>query len=110
MLEFVPLHLSVPERQAELSKLLMCTMHEFFPVKLLSPEGWFDDAFRPGNFLWTPPPAAALEALEQLCKSRQIRPLGAHIFACPALMSNCWQKKLGRVSDVIFTVPVGWNL
>ncbi|KAL7581700.1 hypothetical protein ACA910_022243 [Epithemia clementina (nom. ined.)] len=69
----------------------------FDPVHL-DPDGWYERAFEPGNYVWTSPPAAALEALEQMCESKHIRLSSAHVFVCAALMSNHWRKKLGRIA------------
>ncbi|KAL7565279.1 hypothetical protein ACA910_014571 [Epithemia clementina (nom. ined.)] len=88
MLNFVPLNKSVEERQPGFAQFWMASMEDTFPSHHLDPSGWFDNAYKPGNYMWTPPPAAALEAVEQLCEAKQIRPKGAHIFACPALMTN----------------------
>ncbi|KAL7571732.1 hypothetical protein ACA910_002831 [Epithemia clementina (nom. ined.)] len=71
MLNFVPLNKTVEERQPGFDQFLLESM-ELFSPKALAPNGWFDEAFKPGHFVWTPPPAAALEALEQLCDSKQI--------------------------------------
>ncbi|KAL7574181.1 hypothetical protein ACA910_014857 [Epithemia clementina (nom. ined.)] len=102
MLDFVPLHRSAEERHPGLVQFLMGTMHALFPALHLDPSGWFDNAFKPGNYVWTPPPSIALEALEQLCESKQVRPKWAHIY-----MANRWRKKLGRIADVIFSIPTG---
>ncbi|KAL7570483.1 hypothetical protein ACA910_004265 [Epithemia clementina (nom. ined.)] len=110
MLQFVPLHRMVEERQPGFVNIILDSMERIFPATHISPQGWFEDAFEPGNYVWTPPPAVALEALEQLCESKQVRPSSVHVFACPALMTNRWQKKLGRVADIIFTVPVNTDV
>ncbi|KAL7568333.1 hypothetical protein ACA910_018466 [Epithemia clementina (nom. ined.)] len=106
MLDFVPLNQTVEERHPGFASFWMESMNDTFPACHLDPPGWFNEAFKPGNYVWTPPPAAALEAVDQMCESRQIRPDGAHLFACPALMTNRSSKKLGRVVDVVFAVPV----
>ncbi|KAL7560166.1 hypothetical protein ACA910_016595 [Epithemia clementina (nom. ined.)] len=107
MLDFVPLHGSVYDRWPDLITFLMEPMRGLFDPIHLDPDGWYDRAFEPSNYVWTPPPAAALKALEQMCESKHIRPSSAHVFVCADLMSNRWRKKLGRIADVIFTIPVG---
>lgn len=44
----------------------------------LTAEGWFEEAFNQGPFIWTPPPAASLVALEHMCEAKHIRPEGGH--------------------------------
>ncbi|KAL7559821.1 hypothetical protein ACA910_003984 [Epithemia clementina (nom. ined.)] len=112
MLNFVPINKSDEERQPGFLKFLMETMSPFSPTSL-TPNDWFDKAFEPSHYVWIPPPSAALEALEQLCNSKQVRPKNANTFACPALMTNQWRKKLSCIADVMFTVPVGstvWDI
>mmetsp|Transcript_39832 Transcript_39832/g.59081 ORF Transcript_39832/g.59081 Transcript_39832/m.59081 type:complete len:207 (+) Transcript_39832:831-1451(+) len=107
MLQFVPLNRGVEERQGGLVRFLTNSSFGIFKWTHLEPDGWYDQGFRVRNYIWTPPPAAALAALEQMCEAKHIRPEGAHIFVCPALMTYEWRKRLGRVSDVVFNVPVG---
>ncbi|KAL7579146.1 hypothetical protein ACA910_019170 [Epithemia clementina (nom. ined.)] len=107
MLDFIPLKKSISTRHPDLACFLAKPMLDFFPPTFLDPDGWYSTAFEPGNYVWTPSPTAALEALEQLCDCKHVRPQSAHLFACPALMTNRWWKNLGRIADIVFTVPVG---
>ncbi|KAL7576166.1 hypothetical protein ACA910_004821 [Epithemia clementina (nom. ined.)] len=107
MLEFVSLNKTIRSQHPYLADFLAEPMLGLFTPIFLDPDGWYSTAFKPGHYVWTPPPAAALEALEQLCDSKHVRPQGAHLFACPALMTNRWRKKLGRIADVVLTVTVG---
>lgn len=106
MLEFIPLDHGVDTRGPELVRWFGDGGGgEWTP---LEPRDWFHDAhLRNGNFIWTPPPAVADVALEQLCETRHTRPWNSHIFLCPALMTSRWRKRLMKVADVMFTVPVG---
>jgi hypothetical protein len=105
MLDYVPINKSALERQPELTTWLKDLLPGSW--RFLEPDGWFDDCFSKGNFIWSPPPAAADAALDQLCESFHCRPDNGHIFVCPSLMTSRWRKKLGKVSDIIFHVPVG---
>jgi hypothetical protein len=106
MLDFVPLDQGVNARAPELA-------HWFLEASggdwvSLEPRDWFHDVHtRNGNFLWCPAPAVADVALEQLCETRHTRPWNAHIFLCPALMTSRWRKRLSKVADAMFSVPVG---
>ena len=109
MLDYVPLNRGVDVRSPGLITWMIETFGEA-SLQPLTPAGWFHLAHTTANFLWAPPPAAADVALEQLCESRHVRPWNAHVFLCPALMTVRWRKRLGKVADVMFTIPVGSRL
>jgi len=58
-----------------------------------------------GNYLWTPPPAAADAAVEQLCRNFHLHEDSCHIVLIPRLMTARWIKQLGKVADIIVTMP-----
>jgi hypothetical protein len=95
----------------DLSRGISTWIHEFLPGQLkwevLTPQDWFTKGHQNGHFIWAPPPAIADVALEQMCESFLIRPWNAHIFLCPAHMTYRWRKQLRKVSDLVFTIPVG---
>jgi len=106
ILSFVPLSQSAIHR----SEKLFSWIQSWFGSKLqlLSPNGWFDDGHGgEGPYLWAPPPAAAEDAVEQMCLAIHKRPHVAHLCVIPRLMTAYWRKTLGKVSDLLFTVPVG---
>jgi hypothetical protein len=106
MLEFVPLHEGLDSRGFQLVQWFAEASGEGW--KILEPKEWFHEVHTSeGKYIWCPPPAIADAALEQLCESRHMRPGGAHIFLCPALMTYRWRKRLGKVADAMFTVPIG---
>jgi hypothetical protein len=59
----------------------------------LSPKGWFNAGHCPGVHIWTPPPAAALIALEELSRSWHKRPSEVtHVVMIPRLLwDEEWQ-------------------
>ena len=109
MLFYVPLNKTCEERQPGILAWLTttCVAKEW---KILQASDWFDKGFERGNFVWAPPPAVADVVVDLICDSNHIRPDNAHIFVCPALMSNRWRKKLGKVADFVFTIPVDCSL
>ena len=109
MLFYVPLNKSCEERQPGVVDWLIRTSGTGF-WNLLDPQDWYDKGFERGRFVWAPPPAIADVAVDLLCDSNHIRPDNAHIFVCPALMSNRWRKKLGKVADFVFTIPVDCDI
>jgi hypothetical protein len=131
MLSFVPLHLSAMER----SSTLLVWIRSWAPDPLISPltpaewfrrghglEGgaWNSDGLwiptlAPDRwFLWSPPPAIAASALQELGISRHKRPHLGHLVACPRLFTHKWRKILFKLADVVIELPAGcrpcWGL
>jgi hypothetical protein len=79
-------------------------------AQVLSPKDWFHRAHQGGNCIWSPAPAVADAALEQLCEARHTQPWRAHVFVCPTLLTMMWRKQLSKVVDVLFSVPVGTHI
>jgi len=77
--------------------------------KPLTPEGWFEEGLLPGVHVWAPPPAAALIALKQLARSRQLRPYTTtHVIIIPRLLyQEEWQKRFEKEVDVWFVCHHG---
>lgn len=55
-------------------------------------------------FLWTPPPAAAEAALEELLKARHKRTDTFHVVALPRLMAPMWRRLFNKACDFTFVV------
>ena len=53
-----------------------------------------------GTYIWTPPPAAAEPALEELRKAQHRRTTSTHIVLIPKLLTPAWRNHLNKVSDV----------
>eukprot|EP00804_Cyclotella_cryptica_P003455 CCRYP_002101-RA/>CCRYP_002101-RA protein AED:0.38 eAED:0.31 QI:0/0/0/0.8/0.5/0.4/5/0/1035 len=69
---------------------------------------WIPTHEPPGNtHLWTPPPAAADAALEQLLQARHKRTDTSHIIAIPRLLAPRWQRLFHKAVDVSFSIPPG---
>jgi hypothetical protein len=109
MLQYVPLNQGVETRASDLVTWFGEAAGGSWTT--LEPKGWYHEVHvQDGNYIWCPPPAVADVALEQLCEARHTRPWNSHIFLCPALMTSRWRKRLGKVADAMFTVPVGTAL
>jgi hypothetical protein len=67
--------------------------------EVISPEGWYNDGHKQGNFI-CPPPAAADAAVEQLCEAVHKRPQCTHYFMTPFLMTNKWRKQILKATDL----------
>jgi hypothetical protein len=66
---------------------------------MLDPSGWFSTAHSQGNFVWTPPPTAAVVVMEQLSHARHKRPESLHIVVVPRLMTGRWRRLMIRRTD-----------
>jgi hypothetical protein len=120
----VPLHLAAEARSPDL--LLWCQTWIPAPgIQPLTPEEWYtrghgwvggtynaDKVWMPTNstdawLLWSPPPAAAQAAINELSLSRQKRTYINHVFICPRLCTHLWRKKLFKVADIVLEIPAG---
>jgi len=119
MLDFCPWNLSSLERSKELKHWL----EEVFGKKLefLEPHQWFNRGhdhaggsrdyngfwrlkLRKGMFVWSPPPAAADAALEELRKARLKRRISTHIIVIPKLLTPLWLKQMNKACDFVITI------
>ena len=125
MLSFVPLHQSTLTRQPSIKAWINSWGSELGnKVEWLSTEDWFErghdisgfklnsdgrtiPTYKKGTFVWSPPPAAARVALEELRQARHKRQDSAHIFITPKLMTTEWQRQLFKTADLILTIPTG---
>ena len=122
---FVPIHLSCLERESKLkswiTKIVAPSKKEG-EITFLDCAGWFerghdisggttnDDGvweplYKRGIFIWTPPPAAAQVAVEQLRRARGKREDSTHVVVVPKLMAPEWRRQLHRVSDLYIELP-----
>jgi hypothetical protein len=125
MLTFVDLAKGATERSASLLDWIRAWTGRP-DLEPLTPEGWFEEGHgiiggeedkhgvwiprheRSGNLhLWTPPPAAADAALEELLKARHKRTDTFHVVAIPRLASPRWRRLFNKVCDFTFVVPAG---
>lgn len=108
MLSYIPLHLDAFERQGSSLKLWVTS---WFQGKsepcFLSPRDWYASGHTHSTCVWSPPPAAADAALEQLAFGIHKRPYSSHLVLIPRLMTARWRKLLGKICCLIFTVPLG---
>ena len=122
MLSFIPLHLSALQRSETMKEWIQSWLgtHSEF----LKPADWFERGhdilggskdekgfWRPkiiaGTFVWSPPPAAADVALEELRKARIKRQVSLHVVVIPRLMKPEWFRQLYKTCDLVFDVPPG---
>jgi hypothetical protein len=123
MLDFVPLHLSAFRQPGVAS-----WMQSWIPsssIHFLHPEEWYDighgmDGGARDQFgtwvphesslewqVWSPPPAIAEVALDELEESRHKRKHINHIWVAPWLMTYTWRKRLLKICDLVFSIPPG---
>jgi len=126
MLSYIPLHEDAFQRHPP----LLPWVRTWFPSPNITPlapddwytlghgweadgrtqEGfWFPVTASTGSYLWSPAPAAASAAVDELSISRLKRPHLMHVFLCPRLMTHMWRKKLFKVADLVLELPPGCN-
>ena len=107
-LQHIPLNLGVLDRQpVEIRDWVDSWFHGPQSNRWLCPEDWFLGGQTEDRCIWTPPPAAADAALEQLARSIHKRPRHTHLVLIPRLMTALWRKLLYKICDVVFSVPPG---
>jgi hypothetical protein len=107
-LKYIPLNKSVLDRAPDFKR----EFEKGLPGKgwkWLDYEDWFEGAFEydHGCYVWTPPPALADVALEQMCEVKHVHPHTSHVFLCPVLMTAHWRKQLLKASDCCVSLLQG---
>jgi hypothetical protein len=107
MLNYIPLHLSALEHSNALMPWIQSWFQPSENVTFLQPLDWFTTGHQAGSHVWSPPPGVADVALEQLAIAIHKRPLNHHVVIIPRLMTAAWKKLLGKICDLVITVPLG---
>ena len=116
MLSFVPLHLSAIERDNSLKDWVSswASQKGYKTPDFLKPIEWFGKghdirgykenldgrsipSYSKGTLIWSPPPAAARFAIEELRQARYKRQDSLHIVLIPKLMTPEWMNQLYRL-------------
>jgi len=109
-LQVVPLHLGAFDRSpGVLDWIKDWTNGVGLPIQAAEPVDWpYKAHFATATWVWAPPPAAALYALEELALARLKRgKTHASVVVIPRLMSPEWFRRFVRSVDLYFTVDVG---
>jgi len=124
MLSFVPLDQGALERRPEIVDWIRNSI-DSPSINTLTPSSWFTEGHGlcGGNrsigglwvpvesddewLVWSPPPAIADIAIEEIAISRHKRPHLNHLFIAPRLHTQTWRKRLHKLSDVVFEIPTG---
>jgi len=113
-LHHIPLHLGVMERQQHaILPWVESWLNPGGEIMWLRPEDWYTKGHSENCCVWTPAPAIADVALEQLAKATHKRPHHTHLVIIPRLMTARWRKTLLKICDLFFTIPVGtciWDI
>ena len=106
MLSFVLLNVFALKRSPTLTKWLLGWVGD--DVEFLEPSQWPRVHGSHGTYVWLPPPAAAPAALEWLGESMHKRPASVHVIVIlPGLLTALWRKQVGKITDLMLTVPLG---
>jgi hypothetical protein len=109
MITYIPIHLSPIERSPLLKewlKNMVWDSERLGPLIFLTPEDWYKDMSKEGNFVWDVPPAAGEFAMQQLGEHTHIRPEGMHLFIIPRLCTSHWRKQLLKCCDLVLTIQM----
>ena len=106
MISFIPLELDTLKRSngAIYTWVESWWLPELKLVRLTS-NRWYARVFGEGLFLLVPPSAAVDAAADQLCKKYQVHESNLHIIIVPRLLTSRWRKRLGKMEDVLVTIP-----
>ena len=121
---FVPIHQCGLSRSSQLKPWLLSWLGK--ETEFLEPKDWFirgndlvdgsvefnDDGIamptlKPGTFVWSPAPAAAETAVEELRIARHTHQESMHIVVIPRLMTPLWRKQLTKAADIMLSLPPG---
>ena len=120
MLNFCPWNESALDRSKDLKSWIECTFGK--ECEFLEPADWYSRAHdhcggfvdkgghwrvrvKHGTFVWSPPPAAAEAALEELRKARLKRRKSTHLIFVPRLATTLWLKQLNKACDIVVYLP-----
>ena len=73
----------------------------------LDNDQWFDLQCLTSPYLWMPLSAAMEIMMEVFNEDRLEHPWNSHVCMVPRLMTQWWQKNLGKDGNVLFTAQVG---
>jgi hypothetical protein len=108
VLDYVPLHKSALELEPKLKDWLARNWDTARgPLRFMKPKDWFKSGNLGHQLLWTPPPAAADAAAEQMARMIHKYPNTCHLFVCPRLMTARWRRRVGRLADFKFEIGAG---
>jgi hypothetical protein len=121
MIDFIPWNLSATKRTPLLLPWLRTWLGD--DAEFLEPAGsWFTQghnhsggsrdsrgfwhhSIAPGHLVWTPPPAAADVALEEMRMAQIKRQDSTHYFICPCLLTPEWIKQLWKMAILFSKSP-----
>jgi hypothetical protein len=122
MLSFIPFHLSAIQRQPLVKEWIQSWLGSTTKLSTLNgcferghgilgekhdEKGFWRHQFKPGSFIWDPPPGAATVAIEELRKAIIKRRHLFHMFVCPHLLKPEWFRQLYKAARLVSNVPPG---
>jgi hypothetical protein len=107
ILEYIPIHLSPIERSLMVLDWVKSWWDdELGSLRVMSPEDWFTQVMKQGNFLWNVALAAGEATVKQLSTHIHRRPETTHIFLIPRLCTSHFGKQLLKACDTMLTINV----
>ena len=105
ILLFVPLNLGAHERIPAVIDWVKSWWTGKETLHHMSLDDWYERDLYKRNYLWTLPSTAAEAAVEQLCRNFHLHEDSCYIVLIPRLMTSRWRNQLGKVADIIITMP-----
>jgi hypothetical protein len=100
ILQYIPLHQSALEVAPKLEEWIRgCWTKERGELNFLTPEDWFSHGVPSKNCVWTPAPAAADVAAEQMARAIHKHPSSCHVFVAPRLLTSRWRRRVSKLAD-----------
>jgi hypothetical protein len=108
VLDYVPLHRNALSLEPEVKTWLEKSWDaERGELSFLTPDDWYAHGRTPKNCVWTPAPAAADAAAEQMVRRIHQHPNSCHIFVAPHLMTAQWRRRVAKLSDYDMEIAPG---
>jgi hypothetical protein len=101
-LKFIPIGIDPFARSNKLKEFSEYITQDLGGTPFLKPNEWFEEHHAFGNFVWSPPLAAADVVVDLLGKARHKRPQALHIIFVPRLMTGRWRRHMTRGSDTSY--------
>jgi hypothetical protein len=111
VLEYVQLHKTALELEPNLKRWFENNWDQARgPLRFIEPNNWFAHGDPGGNMLWSPAPAAAEAASEQMARTIHKYPNTCHLFVCPRLITARWRRRVGKLGGFKFEIGAGSNV
>jgi hypothetical protein len=103
-LKFIRIGIDPFSRSNKLEAFARYITQDLGGTTFLKPNEWFEKYHAFGNFVWSPPPAAADVVVDLLGEARHKRLEALHLIFVPRLMTGRWRRHMTRGSDTYLSL------